>query len=364
LRSARLTSRPTRNLGALTARLLAGAWREDALAVSLSPEDLAEITPLLLKSGCGALAWTRIGGTDLAASAAGVELRGAFHLHMLQAILREHALTEAATALEAAGVEPLLGKGWAIACLYPDPGLRPYGDIDLYATPEECDAVASAVAQLQESAGGSSAMQAAACAVDLHRGFAELDDRSQDELYRRSRRASINAANIRLFSYEDNLRLACLHTLRHGAWRPLWLCDIAAALEARPPDFDWAYFLSGDSRRSTWTACAIGLAHQLLGAMVDGTPVERQAKQVPGWAIRTVIRQWGTPFVAHGLRQPLGAHRRNPGTVLRGLVQRWPNAIEATIGMKAPFNYWPRPPIQVGECVRRLVGFARQAASK
>jgi len=29
------------------------------------------------------------------------------------------------------GVEPILGKGWAIARLYPERGMRPYGDIDL-----------------------------------------------------------------------------------------------------------------------------------------------------------------------------------------------------------------------------------------
>jgi hypothetical protein len=33
---------------------------------------------------------------------------------------------------------------------------------------------------------------------------------------------------------------------------------------------------------------------------------------------------------------------------------RWPNAIQATVELGAPFNGAPRLPYQVGECVRRI----------
>jgi hypothetical protein len=48
----------------------------------------------------------------------------------------------------------------------------------------------------------------------------------------------LNGAKIRILGAEDHLRLLCLHLLKHGAWRPLWLCDVAAALESRPSSFD------------------------------------------------------------------------------------------------------------------------------
>ena len=163
-----------------------------------------------------------------------------------------------------------------------------------------------------------------------------------------------------MFGPEDHLRLLCLHFLREGALRPLWLCDIAVALNALPPDFDWGYFLSGDERRTDWAASAIGLAHQLLGANVDGLPVEARAKNLPHWLVPVVLQQWGTGKVTKGRRTPMAIHLRHPSGVLQSLRERWPNAIEATVGMKGPFNNWPRLPYQLGDCVRRTAGFAWQ----
>ena len=49
---------------------------------------------------------------------------------------------------------------------------------------------------------------------------------------------------------EDQLRQLCLHLLRHGACRPLWLCDVAVMLESLPGDFDWDRCLGGDRDES------------------------------------------------------------------------------------------------------------------
>ena len=66
-------------------------------------------------------------------------------------------------------MKPLLAKGWAVARLYPEPGLRPYGDTDLYLRSEEYDAAVTALRNPDTLRGP----------VDLHRGFPELDDRSR-----------------------------------------------------------------------------------------------------------------------------------------------------------------------------------------
>jgi hypothetical protein len=279
-----------------------------------------------------------------------LEFQQAYRLHTLQAALHEREIQQVFTRLRSIGAEALLGKGWAVARLYLEPGLRPYGDIDLYVRPEQYAATAAAL----RSPG------APACPGDLHRGAAELDDRSFDELRNRSQLIRLGEVEVRVFGAEDHLRLLCLHMLREGALRPLWLCDIAVALEARPADFDWDYFLSGNERRSDWAACAIGLAHQILGVNVDDTPIARRAKHPPSWLVPTVLREWGEGTPPHGRRLPMAAYLRRPSGWLQALRLRWPNPIEATIGVKGPFNNWPRLPFQLGDCLVRTARFARQ----
>jgi hypothetical protein len=162
---------------------------------------------------------------------------------------------------------------------------------------------------------------------------------------------------VRVFGPEDHLRLLCLHMLRHGAWRPLWLTDIAVALESRSPDFRWDYFLSGDTRRTDWAVSAIALAHQLLGADVRGTPLEAAARRLPRWLTPTVLAQWGRGQLPHGRREPMQAYLRHPAGILDALRTRWPNALEATVGVHGAFNEWPRWPFQIGECLRRTGRF-------
>lgn len=335
----------------LSTALLAGAWRKEFTELSLSAEEFTEITPRLLSSGGGGLGWWRIRHTELRSSAAGIQLRQAYRLHTLQAAVHEQGIKQAVTFFRSKDIEPILGKGWAIARLYPNAGLRPYGDIDLYVPSEKHRAAADAL----------NAPDAPAVSIDLHSGSAELDDRSFDDLYDRSQLVNIDEVGVRVFGPEDNLRLLCLHMLRHGAWRPLWLCDLAVALETRPKDFDWDYFLSGDRRRTDWVACAIGITHQILGAQVDDTPVAWRAGHLPHWLVPAVLRQWESGQTAHGLRERMESYLLHPSGVLRALRLRWPNAIEATIGVRGPFNELPRLPFQIGDAVLRTLKFMTQA---
>ncbi len=188
-----------------------------------------------------------------------------------------------------------------------------------------------------------------------------MNDRSFDELYAHSELVPCNGVDVRIFGPEDLLRLLCLHMLREGAFSPLWLCDIAIALHSLGTDFDWNYFLAGNPRRTDWAACAIGLAHQLLGANVDGLTDCRAREKLTALAGPEVLREWGTGKVTHGRRTPMSAHMRHPMGLLQALRKRWPNAIEATVRVKAPFNNWPRLPFQLWECVQRVIGFAGQA---
>src|SRR5918998_1141904 len=134
------------------------------------------------------------------------------------------------------------GKGRAAARLYPEPGLRPSGDVDVCVRPSQLERAASA-------------LEDARTCVDLHAGLGREEPRDFDELYERADAFRLGETLVRAPGAEDHLRLLCLHMLRHGAWRPVWLCDVAAAVESRPVSFDWARFVGQDRRRERWLAC-------------------------------------------------------------------------------------------------------------
>jgi hypothetical protein len=330
----------------LVAAVLSGAWRAAPPALTLSPADLAEVAPLLLATGAAGLAWGRVSqDATLRDLPAALDLRQAYRLQTLRAAVHRHLLRDVVPVLRAAGVEPLLAKGWAAGRLYAEPGLRPCGDIDLYVPSEQH---AAALAALTSGA-------SPPAPVDLHRGFSDLDDRGAEALHARSRRVSLDGVEVGLMGPEDHLRLLCLHLLRHGAWRPLWLCDVAAGLEARPPGFDWDLLLGGNRRRSDAVACALGLAHRLLGARVEGTPVAERAETLPRWLVPTVLRHWEAGFV---WREPMAAALRRPAGLLAELRRHWPNPIEGTVGVGGPFNELPRLPFQLAFTALRTLRFA------
>lgn len=330
--------------GWLVAALLEAAWRRSPAQPEFSVEQLSAIAPLLLSFGAGALGWWRVSHSDLRDSPPAVELHQAYRLHCLQAALHEREIKAVIPYLRSAGVEPVLVKGWAIARSYPEPALRPYGDLDICVRPEQFSAAESALRDPERPS----------CLVDLHDGFVKLDHLSADELFERSSLIDLDGVNVRLLSPEDHLRVLCVHMLRHGACRPLWLCDVGAAVEARPADFDWDQCFTRDHRVADWVACAIGLAYKLLGARVDDTPVAGRANELPRWLIPTVLKQWEMEFRP---RVAIGNFLRRPFAAFRELPHHWPNAIEATINMRGPFNEFTRLPFQIGDTLHRTGAF-------
>lgn len=330
------------------AEMLAGAWRQAPLRLEISVEQLDALTPLLLESGVAALVWRRLCQSDVQASANTLQIEQAYRLHTLQAAIHERAIQRILRSLRAAGIEPVLVKGWAIARMYAEQGLRPYGDIDLCVHPEQYEA---AKVTLRDEA-------LTAYEVDLHRGFIKLDERGWDELYSRSRLFKLDGVEVRTPGPEDHLRMLCFHFLREGAWRPLWLCDIAVALEqVGPTDFDWELLLGTSRKRRDWYACAIILAHRLLRAVVDGVPETIMAKRLPGWFVPTVLREWERRSMRGRYRSPMAMARHAPVEALKNLRYHWPNAIEGTIGMRGSFNELPRLPFQAGNCILRTADF-------
>jgi hypothetical protein len=330
--------------------VLAGAWRSNPPPLKISSHELDEVASLLLGSSAGALAWWTLRNSNLKSTPVGSELQDAYRFHSVRALVRQHEIKNVLTILYSNGIEPILVKGWAVARLYPEPGLRPYGDIDLVVQPEQYSSALPRTRGLRGEYG-----------VDLHNGFDELDNAPFAELYERSSVVKLDDVDVRVLSPEDHLRVLCLHLLRHNAFRPLWLCDIAVAVECRAADFNWDRCLTGDHRRADWIACCLGLAHQLLGANIDDTPGVRRARNLPSWLIPSVLKQWETPYsmsqapVTH--QAPMSKYLRDPRGLFADLRRRWPSPIEATVYVGGPFNDLPRWPFQVGECIGRTAKF-------
>ena len=315
--------------------------------LELTPPELEQITPLLMGSGGAALGWKRVRETELRTSACGELLQQAFRLQSLQAELQEQKIETVFRLLREASLDGMLAKGWVAAKLYPVSTLRPYGDIDLCVRPRDQKQVAE-ILNSEEARG---------CWVDLHTKFSEIADRTLDELFARSRLRTVKNEQARVISDEDHLALLCIHFLKHGAWRPLWLCDVAAAVESAPAAFDWNACLGTDDTRAGWIKSAFALAHRVLGADLSRVPEKFRNYSLPDWLVETVYQAWSNPYAAF---QPPMSHPvpiselwNKPASWANGLRERWPNPIIATISVHGKLNNAPRLPYQIANCLSR-----------
>ena len=295
------------------AALLAGSWRTAPPPLELSEADLADSLGSLWVGGAGGLAWFRLRQTALRNSAAARQLRQIYRDQIVHTVAYERWLEQLFERMHLAGVQPILVKGWAAARLYLETGLRSCGDIDMCVAP---DCLASAKTLLADES---------LFDVDLHEGVPDLPDRSWTQLQGRSRPVSLGSAEIRILGAEDALRHLCLHCWRHHGSRPIWLCDIAAALESLPAAFDWEYFQSGAPLLSKWAMGFIGLAVRLLGAHLDEPIRTLATEEVSWWLADTILWRWGAGFSPAALSHFI----RNPAQFPRAVLHRWLNPIRA-----------------------------------
>ena len=321
----------------------------------LSAAQFDEVTPLLYGSGAAGLGWWRVRGTDLRDTASGEMLHQAYRLLTLQAAIHESKIRKVFRVLQTANVEPLLIKGWAVARMYPETALRPYGDIDLIVRPRDYrTAVETAAQQLQD------------CQLDFHVLPFELADRSIEELFRRAQLVSCGDEKVRVPATEDLYALLSIHLLKHGAWRPLWLCDLAVLLESMSNDFDWDLCLGKDKERANWIFAAAGLAQELLGASINDERISAAAGRVPQWLTKSVLKLWETPFADEQApfrhRAPISFYLRRPRGLLSDLARRWPNPITATITVNGTFGRRRRLRYEVGNWLLRTGRLLRRSS--
>ena len=332
------------------AGVLRRAWADAGPPIVPVDVDLARWVERLIEGGVAGLAWWRLRTTELATRPELEPLRAAFQHHALTAARQERDLPHLLGHFNAVGIEPLLFKGWSLARLYPHRALRPFGDFDLLVHEAEAERARTVLRSLGAD------LQSRAD-VDTATTLARyLPDRTELELFDRARPETLDGARFWTLAPEDHLRLVTLHQLHHGAWRPLWLCDVALMVESLPPGFDWTLCLGGDARLSEGVLASVALAHELLGAALpQGTPVVT----VPGWLRRAVFHGW-----VHGYESmpPSLYELRKLGWAgaLKAIRARWPDPVSATVHLRAPFRAIPRPAVQMAECVRRAADFVRR----
>lgn len=315
-----------------------GAWRADAPDLELSSRQLKSIMPSLFKTGSVGIVWPRLRHAADRYGALGIGMEQGYAAQV------EHngkVATEIAglvTEMRRAGIEPVLIKGWSNSRLYPQGVIRPAGDIDLWVRAADYERASSVIAGLAES--GHS------IGVDLHDN-AHWKDPDPVDLHTGSASFELEGVQVSVPCPEDHLRLSCLHFLVHEGRRPIWLCDIALVLESRPSDFDWDRFLGKDSLRRNWIVATLGLAHQLLGARIDDTPIFEEAQNVPAWFAPSVLKQWEAGERKHAYSTAASEVLQNPAAIGTTLRRRWPDPVRASVQCNRPFDDTPRLPIQV-----------------
>jgi hypothetical protein len=242
--------------------------------------------------------------------------------------------------LQAEKREAILIKGFAAAQNYPKPYLRSVGDIDIAVNPEQYQSTLDLLRKQQIGQ------------VDLHDGLRNLDLSDWKTLYKNSRPVSCAGTEIRVPASEDHLRVLIVHWLIDGGINKKKLWDIYYAVENRPLDFDWDYFLNGvGKKRRKWLTCTIGLAHKYLRLNVEDTPIAEEVKDIPEWIIKTVEKEWESTVNFSYLHINLTSAKQ----FFEQLKKRIPpNPIQSTVNMEGEFDNGTRVFYQVGDMAARF----------
>jgi hypothetical protein len=342
--------------GHAVAGFLTGAWRGQPPKLEITEEHLAGIAPLLLKSGAGALGWWRLRQSSSCCLPVAQWLRNAYLQYAAQGLEHEHKVANLVTALSRQAIRCILLKGYAAGRFYSEPGLRPPGDIDLCVPPEDWGRVQAILSESKYRG----------YRIDLeHAEFSRFNARSFDDFYARGESIWLEGAEVRVLSDEDHLRFLCFHLLKHGGWRPVWLCDIAAVLERLPTSFDWDRCLGPNKLHAGWILCTIGLAREILEAHVTNPHPRVEGLRLPRWLVNALLRQWNDPdpSTLPLIHDQIREHWRHPRRLLEALRKRWPNAIQATVDAGAPFDDSLRLPLQLRNCTSRAMRVLRSQHS-
>lgn len=273
--------------------------RSPAAARHATPADLERALRLATPSLRPFLHWQLESGSliERLPIETGAELAAARRMSTLVHLQRRAAFKRISAALEQRGVLVIVLKGMALAHLvYPEPGLRPMSDIDLWVKPADLPAADTALLEAglrypERTHGGlqlptaeealterSYELPGTPVLVELHgalKSYAALSRERQDLVWQRSLVTELGGIPARVQHPEDLLLHLCLHTAdQHRFSLGLGpLLDIQRVVASWGETLDWPGMAAdwAAHRLGTWTYLALELAQDLLGARVPHT---------------------------------------------------------------------------------------------
>lgn len=286
-------------LGVALARLHQGALSADAPPVHV-PRDLEDdVVRLALGASAGSLAYRR-----LATASKHPRLRDAYRLHTLEATDRACHVAEIAACLAAGRIDALFFKGWTLAHRYPLAALRPHGDVDVLVRPADH-------LRARQRLGAARLDRAVDLQTDL-----ELPGASFTTLFARRRSIPLRGIEIPMLADDAHLAFLCLHFLKHGGTRPMWLVDITLLAEHALSGVAWWGVLARDPARAHAARSVADLASVLVGSG-DAAPVAP-------WMVAATLEAWGS-----GFHRPSRLFTFDTlANLARDLRERWPNALQ------------------------------------
>jgi hypothetical protein len=266
--------------GRTVADVLRGIWRSSTKA-DLTIRQLADVSELLQNAGLSGFIWNRL-APPARRTPLGQEFRRSALADAGAAAKLDVQLIEVVRALRAAGVEPIVTKGWAVARYYPTPASRPYCDLDLAIRSDDATVARNAL----------NALGARVEPVDLHIGIPDLAPATWSEIFARTQKVWLDGCPIRALAVEDQFRLLVAHLLRHFCDRPMNLIDVAVLLE-HESNLDWDSCLQGSHAWRRWVLAVAELARRMLDAHLPDALAESAGRQAPAWFEEGTLWRWG-----------------------------------------------------------------------
>ncbi len=252
-------------------------------------------------------------------------LQGLYLRHRQANQVRLEALAEILEAYQAADIQVLVLKGAALAQLiYPEPGLRPMGDIDLLVKETEIYHAQRLLADLGFNAyvppAGQLPDKHLLPAMRYSEGFA-VDVEIHHNLFNEEDAVSVvltdltadpipfvvHGVNAYTLGYEETLWHLCQHLLHHtsvwelGRLRLVWLADIVGFAEKFVDEIDW----DGVARHYPLVLKTLSLLHFVIplsdrlrrrAPIKIGAAPQEVGLDFQGWPRATIGEQWEKGF--------------------------------------------------------------------
>jgi len=320
-------------------QVLTQAWSRKN-SPSLTKIDAA-LSDQLILSGTGGVAWNNLKHCQkYPQDDPEKALENVYRFLAIQELRDQCEILNIGRRLSSEGITPLTFKGRVLASYYSPTYIRPTGDLDIVVREEQFDAAITClknasvshqielededhVFSLKYDSDGPQLR------VDLHKSLCRFGIHSAKEIFTASKQAALPDPSVfRMPSLEHHIRIVTIHFLRHGGWRPLWLCDVAALMDAVESSFNWELCLGENRVNAEWVVLSMKLAEQMLGARSLTYPDAYRDIKVPDWVARAVNKEWHHPNIKR-FRRPRFLDVKGFGNRIEELKLRWPNPLVA-----------------------------------